>query len=189
MAGESSFDVVSDFDRQELKNALDQARREIATRYDFRGATAEIAEDKDELVVRVDGELRLKALRDIVESKAIKRGIDLATHIGGGNALQRRPDLPRHNCRGRAFVILLKGLTNAHDWRQPTGSNRTYLARDNLIGVPEPCAAFGVPDDHIRRTGTRNHANRNLTGMRPMGLEMDVLRTKPEIGPVNDTMN
>jgi uncharacterized protein YajQ (UPF0234 family) len=83
MAGESSFDVVSDFDRQELKNALDQARREIATRYDFRGATAEIAEEKDELVVRVDGELRLKALRDIVESKAIKRGIDLRTFEWG----------------------------------------------------------------------------------------------------------
>ena len=79
MSAENSFDVVSDFDRQEMKNALDQTRREVATRYDFRGATAEIEEAKDELVIRVDGELRLKALRDILESKAVKRGIDLRT--------------------------------------------------------------------------------------------------------------
>ena len=83
MASDSSFDVVSDFDRQELKNALDQARREIATRYDFRGATAEIEEEKESLVVRVDGELRLKALRDILESKAVKRGVDLRTFDWG----------------------------------------------------------------------------------------------------------
>ena len=78
MSGDSSFDVVSDFDHQELKNALDQARREIATRYDFRNATAEIEEEKETLVVRVDGELRLKALRDILESKAVKREIGRA---------------------------------------------------------------------------------------------------------------
>ena len=79
MPADNSFDVVSDFDRQEMKNALDQTRREVATRYDFRGATAEIEEEKEELVIRVDGELRLKALRDILESKAVKRGIDLRT--------------------------------------------------------------------------------------------------------------
>ena len=48
MPADNSFDVVSDFDRQEMKNALDQTRREVATRYDFRGATAEIEEEKEE---------------------------------------------------------------------------------------------------------------------------------------------
>jgi uncharacterized protein YajQ (UPF0234 family) len=101
MSGESSFDVVSDFDRQELKNALDQARREIATRYDFRGATAEIEEEKDDLIVRVDGELRLKALRDMLESKAIKRGLDLRTfewgkpEAAGGDTLRVKVKLRR----------------------------------------------------------------------------------------------
>jgi uncharacterized protein YajQ (UPF0234 family) len=101
MSGESSFDVVSEFDRQELKNALDQARREIATRYDFRGATAEIEEEKDELIVRVDGELRLKALRDMVESKAVKRGLDLRTfdwgkpEAAGGDTLRVKVKLRR----------------------------------------------------------------------------------------------
>jgi cyclic-di-GMP-binding protein len=54
VAGEVSFDVVSDFDRQELVNALDQARREIATRFDFKGAKAEIELGKDEIVIRTD---------------------------------------------------------------------------------------------------------------------------------------
>lgn len=83
MASENSFDVVSEYDEQELKNALDQTRREIATRYDFRGATAEIEEEKGALIIRVDGELRLKALRDILESKSVKRGIDLRTYDWG----------------------------------------------------------------------------------------------------------
>ena len=46
MAGDASFDVVSDFDRQELVNALDQVRREVASRYDFKGATAQIELNK-----------------------------------------------------------------------------------------------------------------------------------------------
>ncbi|MGZ8475888.1 MAG: DUF520 family protein, partial [Candidatus Limnocylindria bacterium] len=49
MAGESSFDVVSDFDQQELVNALDQARREILTRYDFKGTTADLELGKEEI--------------------------------------------------------------------------------------------------------------------------------------------
>lgn len=83
MATDNSFDVVSEYDEQELKNALDQTRREIATRYDFRDAVAEIKEEKGELIIRVDGDLRLKALRDILESKSVKRGIDLRTYDWG----------------------------------------------------------------------------------------------------------
>ena len=56
VAGDVSFDVVSDFDQQELVNALDQARREIGTRYDFKGAKAEIELGKDEIIFRADNE-------------------------------------------------------------------------------------------------------------------------------------
>ncbi len=77
MAGEFSFDVVSDFDVQELRNALDQARREIATRYDFKGATAEITQDKDALTILTDSELRAASIRDLIESKAIRRNLSL----------------------------------------------------------------------------------------------------------------
>jgi uncharacterized protein YajQ (UPF0234 family) len=77
MAGDVSFDVVSDFDRQELVNALDQVRREITTRYDFKGAKADIELGKAELFIKADSELRAKAIRDLIESKAIKRGLSL----------------------------------------------------------------------------------------------------------------
>ena len=56
MSGESSFDVVSDFDHQELKNALDQARREITQRYDLKSAYIEIEHGKGELVLTTDDE-------------------------------------------------------------------------------------------------------------------------------------
>jgi len=72
-----SFDVVSDFDRQELVNALDQARREIATRYDFKGSNAQLELGKDALELRADSESRARAMRDLVETKAIRRGLSL----------------------------------------------------------------------------------------------------------------
>ena len=63
MAGEVSFDVVSEFDVQELRNALDQVRREVAQRYDFRGATVQLEQGKDALELLTDDEFRAKAVR------------------------------------------------------------------------------------------------------------------------------
>lgn len=77
MAGEISFDVVSDFDRQELVNALDQVRREIATRFDFKGSMVELELGKGEVVLRTDSELRAAAVKDLLESKAVRRGLSL----------------------------------------------------------------------------------------------------------------
>ena len=51
MAGDQSFDVVSDFDEQELRNALDQVRREVGTRFDFKGVTVDLSQAKDELIL------------------------------------------------------------------------------------------------------------------------------------------
>lgn len=101
MAGDSSFDVVSDFDRQELVNALDQARREITTRYDFKGATAEFELGKDEIVLRADSESRARAMRDLLETKAIRRALSLkvfdwgSIEEAGGNTVRQRIGLRR----------------------------------------------------------------------------------------------
>ncbi len=101
MAGEISFDVVSDFDRQELVNALDQARREIGTRYDFKGAKAEIDLGKEEIVVRADSESRAKSMRDLIESKAIRRNLSLKIfdwgeiEEAGGNTVRQQVGLRR----------------------------------------------------------------------------------------------
>ena len=77
MAQEYSFDVVSDFDQQELLNAVDQARREVGTRYDFKNVTATIELEKDHLTLLTEGDMQLRAMTDILRSKFHKRNLDL----------------------------------------------------------------------------------------------------------------
>jgi uncharacterized protein YajQ (UPF0234 family) len=74
---DSSFDLVSDFDQQELVNALDQVRREIATRYDFKGSKAALELAKDEVILTADDEYRAAAVKDLVQTKAVRRGLSL----------------------------------------------------------------------------------------------------------------
>jgi hypothetical protein len=101
VAGDVSFDVVSDFDQQELVNALDQARREIQTRYDFKGSKADMELGKDEIVFRADNESRARAMRDLLESKAIRRGLSLKIfdwgeiEEAGGNTVRQTVKLKR----------------------------------------------------------------------------------------------
>src|SRR5918993_127688 len=101
MAGDVSFDVVSDFDRQELVNAIDQVRREILTRFDFKGSKAELELGKEEIVFRADNESRARAMRDLLESKAIKRGLSLKVfdwgeiEEAGGNTVRQTIGLRR----------------------------------------------------------------------------------------------
>ena len=77
MAGESSFDVVSDFDQQELLNALDQARREIATRYDLKGSKVAFELGKEGITLTADDEYRAGSAKDLLETKAVRRGLSL----------------------------------------------------------------------------------------------------------------
>ena len=77
MAGDVSFDVVSEFDEQELRNALDQVRREVQQRFDFKGATVELTQSKEDITLLTDTEFRAKAIRDLIESKAIRRNLSI----------------------------------------------------------------------------------------------------------------
>jgi len=78
MAGESSFDVVSKVDRQEVDNALNQAAKEIAQRYDFKGVGASIAWSGESLVVMTaNSPERVKAVLDVFETKLVRRGVSL----------------------------------------------------------------------------------------------------------------
>lgn len=72
-----SFDIVSEVDKQEVDNALNQARKEVATRFDFKGATTEILQEKDRVVLTASDATHLKGLREILMSKLSKRGVDL----------------------------------------------------------------------------------------------------------------
>jgi uncharacterized protein YajQ (UPF0234 family) len=96
MAGESSFDVVSEFDEQELRNALDQVRREVQQRFDFKGVTVELEQSKDELTLLTDDEHRAGAVKDLIESKAIRRNLSLKifdwgkVEPAGGNKVRQK---------------------------------------------------------------------------------------------------
>jgi uncharacterized protein YajQ (UPF0234 family) len=95
MAGDVSFDVVSDFDEQELRNALDQVRREVQQRFDFKGATVELVQGKSEITLLTDDEFRAKAIQDLIESKAVKRNLSLkifewgTVEPAGGNKVRQ----------------------------------------------------------------------------------------------------
>jgi len=77
MAAENSFDIVCKVDMQEVTNALDQARREIDTRYDLKGSKNEVKLEKTDITLTVADDMKLKAVIDILQSKLHKRGIPL----------------------------------------------------------------------------------------------------------------
>ncbi len=77
MAAENSFDIACKIDMQEVTNALDQARREIETRYDLKGSKNEIALEKPDIVVSTPDDMKLKAVVDILQSRLHKRGVPL----------------------------------------------------------------------------------------------------------------
>ncbi len=98
MSKECSFDVVSDFDTQELVNAVDQVKREITTRFDLKDSNSEIDIENNaaELVLTTTDETRLRNILDILETKMTKRGLNIrildpqsVEHALGGNVRQR----------------------------------------------------------------------------------------------------
>jgi cyclic-di-GMP-binding protein len=72
-----SFDIVSEVDKQEVDNALNQARKELATRFDLKDAKTEIVQEKDRIVLSADDGAHLKSLREVVIGKLSKRSVDL----------------------------------------------------------------------------------------------------------------
>jgi uncharacterized protein YajQ (UPF0234 family) len=94
MAKEHSFDITAELDTQEMKNAIEQAKKEITTRYDFKGIKAELTynEDAKSITIVSSSDSKAEAMVDIVLSKAIKRGIPAKAinehsrdQVGGGN--------------------------------------------------------------------------------------------------------
>lgn len=77
MAQEFSFDVVSKTDPQEISNAIQQAKKEIQTRFDFKGSKSEISMKEEEIELLSDDEVKLKSVRDILEDKMVKRKVPL----------------------------------------------------------------------------------------------------------------
>jgi cyclic-di-GMP-binding protein len=155
MAQDNSFDVVSEFDQQELVNALDQARREIGTRYDFKGITADIDHEKDQLVLLTDSDMHLKAILDVLQTKLHKRGIDLKV---------LDPQKPEPAARGnlRQVVKLRRGI--AED-----------LARDlnKKIRAAHPRVQVRIEGDKLRVAGKSKDDLQAVIGdLRAMELDV-----------------
>ena len=102
---EFSFDVVSDFDHQEMVNAVDQAQREVSTRYDFKGITADYTLEKDSITLLSAGEYQLKAMLDILQSKVHRRGIDI-------KVLDPQKSEPAAKGNERQLVKLRRGIND-----------------------------------------------------------------------------
>jgi uncharacterized protein YajQ (UPF0234 family) len=103
VASSVSFDVVSEFDRQELVNALDQVRREVGTRYDFKGARVSIDLGEKDVTVVTDSEMRSAAIVDLIGSKAIRRGLSLKVFDWG-------PVVPAGGMTFKQVAVLQQGL-------------------------------------------------------------------------------
>jgi hypothetical protein len=97
-----SFDIVSEVDWHELTNAVDQTNREVATRFDFKGADAKIEQTQEQLTLHAENEFQLQQMTDILYQKMAKRKVDIS-------ALQRgQPEI--QNRRARLAMTVKQGI-------------------------------------------------------------------------------
>ncbi|VAX12650.1 UPF0234 protein Yitk [hydrothermal vent metagenome] len=73
-----SFDIVSEFEMHEVVNAVDQAKREVGTRFDFKGSNAKFEQSKEVITMTAEAEFQLQQMYDILQTKLNRRGIDIA---------------------------------------------------------------------------------------------------------------
>lgn len=91
-----SFDIVSEVDKHELTNAIDQANREVSNRFDFRGTDARVEQSDKVLTIHADSDFQLDQLQDILRMKLVKRGIEagcLDVKDSVGNGKMRKQDI------------------------------------------------------------------------------------------------
>lgn len=97
-----SFDVVSELERHELSNAVDQANREVNTRFDFKGSDAKIEESKEGLTLDAESEFQLDQMMTILNQKLVKRGLDI-------QSLEKQK-VESSNMRARQKLTIKEGI-------------------------------------------------------------------------------
>ena len=105
MASESSFDVVSEFDRQEMVNTIDQTRREVQTRYDLKDTNTDIELSDKEITITTESDMHLTAIRDILQSKALRRNLSI-------KIFKMNPPLEVAGGRIKQVITLQQGLSD-----------------------------------------------------------------------------
>ncbi|HEY9837557.1 MAG TPA: YajQ family cyclic di-GMP-binding protein [Vampirovibrionales bacterium] len=122
MASTYSFDIVSDFDRQELVNTIDQTNREITSRYDLKDTNTTVELGDDEIVINTNSKMTLEAVHSVLQQKAVKRNLSLKIFDYG------KEESASGN-RIRQVIKLKKGIA------QEVGKQITKLLRDELKKV------------------------------------------------------
>jgi hypothetical protein len=152
-----TFDVVSEVDRQEMRNAIDQAQREIATRYDFKNTDSSIEQNDLVLTLRTSSEDRLTALRTVIEEKLVKRGVSLkgldygkieeATHNSVRQVLTVAVGISSEKAREINRMIKEKGPKGVSSQTQGDTVRVTGKKRDDLQSIIATLkgADLGIP--------------------------------------------
>jgi hypothetical protein len=155
MASESSFDIVSRIDQQELDNALNQARKEIENRFDFKNSKTSIESDSKKITVVSDDELKMKNVIDVIEGKAVKRGIDIkAFDIGEIE--------PAAGGTVRRVITLLNGI--------PKDKSKPLMEKIKALKLKVNAQ---YQDDQIRVTGkNRDDLQKVIAELKAMNFEL-----------------
>jgi uncharacterized protein YajQ (UPF0234 family) len=130
-----SFDVVSDFDRQELVNTLDQVRRDVSQRYDLKDSATEISLEETSLTITTASDMTLEAVVDVLRQKATKRNLSL-------KIFDFQPPEPVGGNKVKQVVTLRKGLS------QELAKQLSKTVRDQLKKV-----TVAIQGDSLRITG------------------------------------
>ena len=135
MSKDASFDIVSKVDQQEVANAVNQARKEIETRFDFKGSKSEIRQEGDTLTLVSDDEYKLSQLLDVLQSKLVKREVSL-------KALKPGKIEPAAGGTVRQVFTLQQGID------QDVGKQITRIIKDSKLKVQA-----SIQGDQVRVSG------------------------------------
>ncbi|MBU7317402.1 YajQ family cyclic di-GMP-binding protein [Paenibacillus oleatilyticus] len=157
MSSENSFDIVSKLDLQEMNNAINQAEKEIATRFDFKGSKSSITLEKEELVIVSDDDFKLQNVLDILQSKMAKRGISLKN-------LEYGKVEPAAGSTVRQRIKVKQGID------QDNAKKINVLIRDSKLKVKSQ-----IQGDQIRVTGkSKDDLQQIMALLRKADLSLDL---------------
>ena len=151
-----SFDIVSKIDHQEMDNAINQAIKEIKGRYDFRGSKAEVLWDKEKLSLVGEDEYKMGAMKDILQSKLNKRGIDILAFTfnkieqAGGSMLRQSVEISQ-GIEKEVSKKITKSIRDAKLKVQPQVQGEEIRVTSKSIDELQACIShcksqnFGVP--------------------------------------------
>lgn len=148
-----SFDVVSELERHELTNAVDQANKEISTRFDFKGSDARIEETKEGLTLEAESEFQLDQMMTVLNQKLVKRGLDIQS--------MEKQKVESSNMRARQKLVVKEGI------EKELAKKIVKLVKDSKMKVQA-----SIQGEQVRITGkNRDDLQQAIALLKGAGLE------------------